>query len=70
MNFTALALVTPVPVIATNVPTDPLVGLKLVIVGAGGPVFTVNDPDESTKPPGVVTLMVPLIAPLGTEVLM
>ena len=34
-NTTALAAVNPVPVIVTDVPTTPLIGLKLVIVGAG-----------------------------------
>ncbi len=55
LNFTALALVNPVPVITTGVPTGPLVGLKLVIVGVGGPVITVNDVAEVAVPPGVVT---------------
>ncbi len=69
LNATAVAPVNPVPVITTDVPTDPLVGLKLVIVGAGEG-FTMNDADESTKPPGVVTLMAPVVAPGGTVVLM
>ena len=69
LNVTALAPVNPVPVITTDVPTDPLVGLKLVIVGAGEE-FTVNDPDEVAVPPGVVTVIgfVPGLVPLGTVV--
>src|ERR1700674_190797 len=40
LNVTAVAPVNPVPVITTDVPTDPLVGLKPVIVGTGGAVVT------------------------------
>ena len=36
LNFTVLAPVNPVPVITTEVPTGPLVGLKPVIVGGVG----------------------------------
>jgi hypothetical protein len=54
-------------VITTDVPTDPLVGLKLVIVGTGGPVVTVKFVDEVPVPPGVVTVMGPVpVAPVGT----
>jgi hypothetical protein len=43
LNATALAPVNPVPLITTGVPTGPLVGLKLLIVGGGGgPVLTLN----------------------------
>ena len=35
LNFTALAPVSPVPVIVTGVVTGPLSGLKVVIVGVG-----------------------------------
>jgi hypothetical protein len=69
LNVTALAPVNPVPVIVTGVPTDPLVGLKLETVGTGGAV-TLYDVDEVATPPGVVTVMVPLVAPVGTVAVM
>lgn len=69
MNFTNVAPVKLVPVIVTGVPTTPLVGLKLEIVGAGAG-FTVNEVAEVTVPPGAVTEIVPELAPVGTEVLM
>jgi hypothetical protein len=68
LNTTALAPVYPDPVIATVVPTTPLIGLKLVIVG-GGEGFTVNDVDEVTVPGGAVTVIGPVMAPLGTVAL-
>ena len=68
LNFTALAPVSPVPVIVTGVVTGPLSGLKVVIVGVGEGL-TVNCADVAV-PPGVVTVMVPVLAPAGTEVLM
>jgi hypothetical protein len=68
-NFTALALVNPVPVIVTGVPTGPLVGLKLVIVGVGE-VVTVKLAVEVTVPPGAVTVIAPVAAVAGTDVLM
>jgi hypothetical protein len=56
-----------VPSTETDVPGDPTVGEKLVIVG--GP----DEPEPTTKlvalvaePFGVVTLTVPVVAPLGT----
>ena len=58
----------PVPLIATAVPTPPLVGEKLVIV---------SPPEVTTKlallvpvPAGVVTEIFPVVAPLGTVVWM
>ena len=68
-NFTALAPVNPVPTIVTGVPTGPLVGLKLLIVGIGA-VVTVKLVGDVAVPPGVVTLMTPVAAPVGTDVLM
>ena len=61
MNFTAVVPVKFRPLIVTLVPTGPLVGVKLVIVGA-----TVKLPALVAVPPGVVTLSVPVVAPVGT----
>jgi hypothetical protein len=58
-----------VPVIVTGVPTGPVVGLKLVIVGGGG-VVTVKLVDEVAVNPPAVTLITPVVAPAGTVVLM
>src|SRR5438445_5978851 len=63
LNRTAEAPVKFVPVIVTGVPTGPLVGVKLVIVGAG---MTVKLFVLVAVPPGVVTLSGPVVAPLGT----
>src|ERR1700694_1759892 len=42
-KWTAVAPVKPLPLITTGVPTGPLVGVKLLIVGGGGgPVATLN----------------------------
>src|SRR5205085_1790487 len=54
-NCTALAPVRFVPVMATEVPTGPLVGVKEVIVGGGG--VSMKESTEVAVPPGVVTLM-------------
>lgn len=56
-----------VPVRVTVVPTPPPPGLKDVMEGGGKKV---NDPLLVAVPPGVVTERVPLVAPLGTAVLM
>src|SRR5213592_2425667 len=56
-----------VPVRVTAVPTGPLVGVNELIVG-GNPV-TVKALALSTEPAGVVTLILPLVAPPGTLVL-
>ena len=53
-----------VPLIVTLVPTGPLAGVKLVIVGAGG--TTVKLVALVAVPPGVVTLSGPVVAPVGT----
>src|SRR5438094_7909420 len=47
----------------TLLPTSPLVGVKLVMVGG---FTTVNAPVLVAVPPGVVTLSVPVVAPAGT----
>ena len=63
LNVTAVAPVKAVPLIVTVLPTGPLVGVKLVIVGAG---ITVKAAALVAVPPGVLTLIWPLVAPLGT----
>ena len=52
-----------VPVMTTDVPTGPLVGLNDVIVGGR---MTVKLPALVPVPDGVVTAIVPLAAPAGT----
>jgi len=62
-NFTEVAPVKAVPVIVTEVPTGPLVGLNDVMEGA---VVTVKSDALVAVPPGVVTVIFPVTAPLGT----
>src|SRR5438093_13572969 len=64
LTRTAVAPVKAAPVIVTLVPTGPLVGVKLVIVGALA--VTVKLLMLEAVPPGVVTLSGPVVAPLGT----
>ena len=67
LNVTAVAPVKFVPVIVTVLPTGPLVGVKLVIVGGGGGgASTVNVLALVAVPPGVVTRSSPVVAPAGT----
>jgi hypothetical protein len=61
LNFTAVALVKFRPLIVTTVPAGPSVGVKLEIVGATVKVLALV-----AVPPGVVTLRVPVVAPVGT----
>ena len=60
LNLTVVAPVNPVPAICTGVPTGPLVGLKLVMVGVGGGL-TVNVDGVKAEvlavPPGVMTVI-------------
>ncbi len=56
-----------VPVIVTGVPTNPLVGVKLVMVGGGS--VTVKLPELVAVFPPIKTLIVPVVAPTGTVVL-
>ena len=63
-NLTALAPVNAVPVIVTLVPTGPLDGVKPVIVGAA--CVTLKLVALVAVPPAVVTLILPVTAPLGT----
>ena len=64
LNATAVAPVKFVPVIVTPVPTGPLVGVKLAIVGW---LPTVKLVELIAVPPGVVTLTGPVVAPVGTS---
>ena len=64
LNRTAVAPVKFVPLIVTLVPAGPLVGVKLVIVGALA--VTVKLLALVALPPGVVTLSGPVVAPAGT----
>jgi hypothetical protein len=69
-NLTAVAPLNPVPLIVTAVPTLPLDGLNDVIRGAGTDVVVTVKLDELVAlPPGVVTVIGPLVAPLGTVAL-
>src|SRR5207245_1179370 len=63
LKATAVAPVKFVPLIVTLVPTGPLVGVKLAIVGG---LTTVNELALVAVPPGVVTLSGPVVAPAGT----
>jgi hypothetical protein len=49
------------PVIATEVPTVPLVGVKLLMEGVTRNILLLT-----SAPPGVVTVTKPVVAPLGT----
>ena len=63
LNLTEVAPAKFAPVITTFVPTGPLAGEKLVIVGAR---ITVKLPALAAVPPGVVTVIAPVVAPEGT----
>ena len=63
LKVTAVAPVKLVPVMTTLVPTEPLVGLKLVIVGKP---MAVKFLALVAVPPGVVTVIGPVVAPFGT----
>ena len=63
LKVTAVAPVKPVPLIVTLVPTRPLLGVKLVMAGGG---ITVKSFALVVVPPGVVTLIGPVVAPTGT----
>src|SRR5437879_9640060 len=65
LKVTAVAPVKFVPVIVTGVPTGPLVGTKLVIVG-GLTTVTVKLVALVAVPPGVVTLSGTDVDPTGT----
>lgn len=65
LKNTVDAPVKSVPVITTLVPTGPEVGVKLVMVGAGG-VVIVKSVLLVATPPGVMTVIGPVVAPAGT----
>jgi hypothetical protein len=65
LNATDVAPVKFVPLMTTLVPTAPLVGVKLVIVG---PLATVKLDALVAVPADVVTLIGPVVAPPGTVV--
>ncbi|TMF75135.1 MAG: hypothetical protein E6I18_11785 [Chloroflexi bacterium] len=62
--MTELASLKLVPLIWTLVPTGPLAGAKPLMVG--GLAVTVKLLTLLTVPPGVVTLIGPVVAPAGT----
>ena len=66
LNLTDVAPLNPQPAIVTVVPAELVVGLKLVRVGRA--LVTVNEPALEIVPPGVPTVMTPLEAPAGTDV--
>jgi hypothetical protein len=57
-----------VPLTVTAVPGVPIVGLNPVIVGAEDAAVTVKDAVLVAEPPGAITWIVPVVAPLGTLV--
>lgn len=66
LKATELAPVKPVPLILTDVPTPPLLGVKPEIVGC---TTTVKLLALVAIPASVVTVIVPVVAPLGTVAL-
>src|SRR5436309_6107114 len=67
LNFTSVAPVKFVPVMAAEVPTGPMIGLNSTMTGAPGEV-TVKLMALVAVPPGVVTDTGPVVAPAGTVV--
>lgn len=63
LKVTDVAPVRLVPEIVTFVPTGPLLGVKLRITGV-----TLKLAALAVVPPAVVTVMGPVVAPLGTDV--
>jgi hypothetical protein len=61
LNFTAVAPAKFKPLIVTAIPTDPLAGAKLAIVGAATKLAALV-----AVPPAFVTLSGPEVAPVGT----
>src|SRR5581483_913605 len=66
LNFTAEAEVKFAPAMLTFVPTGPLVGEKLEMVGAGAEPVTVKLVALVTMPPPAITAIGPVEAPVGT----
>ena len=67
LNRTLVAPVKWLPLMVTDVPTAPLDGEKPLIVGAAPPV-TVKFDALVAVPDGVVTVILPVVAPAGTLV--
>src|SRR6185437_5350642 len=65
LKVTAVAPVKPLPVMVTDVPTGPEVGVNEETVGPAC-VVTVNDAVLAPVPAGVVTAIGPVVAPVGT----
>jgi hypothetical protein len=63
LNLTDVVPVKPLPLMVTLVPTGPAAGLKLVTDGGG---VTVKMAALVAVPPGAVTVILPLAAPVGT----
>ena len=66
LKATRVAPVKLLPLIVTTVPTGPLLGLKELMLGGAGGVVTVKLLALTPVPAAVVTLMGPVLAPLGT----
>jgi len=67
LNFTALAPVKPLPLIATVAPVKPAVGVKPVTAGPPTTVkFGVPRLTVLAAPPAVITVIGPVVAPAGT----
>ena len=64
LNRTAVAPVNPVPLIVTEVPGGPLVGVNEVMLGPGG--VTVKLELLVAVPSGLTTWIAPVSAPAGT----
>jgi hypothetical protein len=68
LNLTAVVQPKFVPVMVTLVPMGPLVGVKLVMVGAAGrPAPTTKTEALSVSAPGVMTSILPVVAAAGTD---
>src|SRR5882672_6245093 len=63
LKLSEIAPVNPVPLMVTDVPEGPLVGVIPLIAGAGQ---TVKLPVLVAVPPEVVALTSPVVAPVGT----
>jgi len=63
LKATAVAVLKPVPVMVTLVPTRPLVGVNEVMLGA---TMTVKSPALVPVPAELVTLIFPVVAAAGT----
>ena len=66
LKVTLVAPVKLVPVMVTEVPVGPEVGVNEEIVGAGAVVVTVNEAVLVPVPDDVVTAIGPVVAPVGT----